>query len=84
MIAGIALLQILYWAVFVLFLPPSVVLIPLTGFWLITLVSCFFLYDAVNETFHLEERIQAEHPEQVPFYETDEMYLARKQKEGRF
>lgn len=82
-IAGITLLQILYWAVIVLFFPWSALLMPLTGFWLILLIANFLLYPMINQSFSLEERIAQAFPEQAPFYETDEMWLERKMREPR-
>lgn len=79
--AGVALLQILYWAVMVLFLPWSVVLLMLIGFWFILYTATFLIYDTLNESFQIEEQIAAAFPEQVPFYEDDETWLKRKQEE---
>lgn len=78
---GCALLQILYWTVIVLFLPWSVVLLPLTGVWFILFAANFLLYNTLNEIFHIEDEIAKEFPEQVPFYEDDEAWLKRKQEE---
>lgn len=79
--AGISLLQILYWTVMVLFLPWSVMLMPLIGFWFIIYTANFLIYDKLNDSFQIEEQIAAAFPEQVPFYEDDEAWLKRKQEE---
>lgn len=79
--AGISLLQLLYWAVMVLFLPWSVMLLPLTGFWFILYTANFLLYNTLNDSFQIEERIADAFPEQTPFYEDDETWLKRKQEE---
>lgn len=78
---GVSLLQILYWSVIILFLPWSVVLLPLIGIWLILLAANFLLYDTMNESFQIEEQIAQSFPEQAAFYEDDETWLKRKQKE---
>lgn len=74
-----ALLQIAYWAVIFLFLPWSVVLLPLTGFWFILFTENFLLYNTLNEIFRIEEQIAQDFPEQAAFYEDDETWLKRKQ-----
>lgn len=79
--AGIALLQIVYWAVMVLFLPWSGILMLLIGFWFILYTADFLIYDTLNESFRLEERIADAFPEQAPFYEDDETWLNRRQGE---
>lgn len=78
-VLGTALLQMLYWIVLALFLPWSVVLLPLTGFWFILYTADFLLYDTLNNSFHIEEQIARAYPEQVPFYEDDEAWIRRKQ-----
>lgn len=79
---GASLLQVLYWAVIVLFLPWSVVLLPLIGFWFILYTANFLLYNTFNDAFQIEEQIAAAYPEQVPFYEDDEAWVKRKQYEA--
>lgn len=80
---GCTLIQLLYWAVIALLLPLSVVLLPLTGIWLILFTANFLLYDTLNKVFHVEEEIAKNFPEQVAFYEDDEAWLKRKQEEQR-
>ncbi len=79
---GITLLQIAYWAVMALFLPWSVVLLPLIGFWFILYTVNFLIYDTLNDSFQIESGIADAFPEQVPFYEDDEAWLKRKQEEN--
>lgn len=79
--AGIALLQLFYWAAMILFLPWSVMMMPLIGFWFILYTANFLLYDTLNDSFRIEEQIADMFPEQVPFYEDDEAWLKRKQEE---
>ena len=67
------------WIALALFLPWSVVLLPLTGFWFILYTADFLLYDTLNNSFHIEEQIARAYPEQVPFYEDDEAWIRRKQ-----
>lgn len=78
---GCALLQVLYWGAGVLFLPWSVILLPLTGFWFILLTGNFFLYDTLDECFQIESQIARAFPEQTAFYEDDEVWLKRRQAE---
>lgn len=79
--AGIALLQLLYWTIMFLFLPWSVMLMPLIGFWFILYTVNFLIYDTLNNSFQIEQQIASAFPEQVPFYEDDEAWLKRKQEE---
>lgn len=78
---GISLLQVLYWGAMALFLPWSVFLLPLIGFWFILYTANFLIYDTYNDTFQIEEQIAVSYPEQVPFYEDDEAWVKRKQEE---
>ncbi len=78
---GCALLQIAYWAVTGLFLPWSVVLLPLAGPWFILFAANFLLYNTLNEIFGIEEQIAKDFPEQAAFYEDDATWLRRKQEE---
>lgn len=79
--AGISLLQILYWTIIALFLPCSVILMPLIGFWFVLYAANFLIYDTLNNSFQIEELIANAFPEQVPFHEDDEAWLNRKQEE---
>ena len=79
--AGIALIQILYWTIMVLFLPWSAMLMPLIGFWFVLYTVNFLIYDTLNDSFQIEEQIANAFPEQIPFYEDDEAWLKRKQEE---
>ena len=76
-----AILNLLYWMFLVLFLPWSVFLLPVTGFWFILFLTSFRLYDALNEAFHLEDAISQAFPEQVPYYETDTEWAERRRAE---
>lgn len=80
--AGITLLQLVYWIVIILFLPWSVMLLPLTGIWFILYTANFLIYDTFNNIFQIESKIADSFPEQVPFYEDDEAWLKRKQEEA--
>lgn len=79
---GTALLQLLYWAAMVLFLPWSAFLMPFVGFWFILYTANFLIYNTFNDCFGIEEQIAAAFPEQVPFYEDDEAWLKRKEAEN--
>lgn len=80
--AGIALLQILFWILMVLFLPWSAFLLPVIGVWFILYTANFLIYDTFNNVFELENKIAEAFPEQTPFYENDEAWLKRKQEES--
>ncbi len=78
---GCACLQTVYWIIIVLFLPWSVILMPLTGFWFILFLSNFLIYNTMNETFDIEAQIARAFPEQAVIYEDDEAWLKKKQEE---
>lgn len=80
---GTALLQLLYWTVYILFFPWSLFLLPLIGFWFILYTASFLLYNTFEQSFQLEEQIAEAFPEQAPYYEDDETWLKRKQAESR-
>ena len=80
--AGITLFQLTYWIIIVLFLPWSVILLPLTGIWFVLYTANFIIYDTFNNIFQIEAKIADSFPEQVPFYEDDEAWLKRKQEEA--
>lgn len=82
-VLGCAALQILYWVLIVLLLPPSILILLFAGLWFIIFTVDFLLYDALNDAFRIEEQIAASYPEQAAFYEDDEAWLKRKQKEER-
>lgn len=76
---GCALMQILYWAVIILFFPWSIILLPFIGVWFILFTVNFILYCTMDEVFAIEEQIAEAFPEQAPFYESDEDWVKRKQ-----
>lgn len=80
-VLGCSLLQVLYWTLIVLFLPWSVIVLPLTGVWFIVYAVNFLLYNTLDSVFHIEEQIAQAFPEQVAYYEDDESWLKRKQEE---
>lgn len=53
-VLGVGLLQLGYWAVFVLFAPWTLLLLPVLGVWYILFLSLFFLYEALDEAFQIE------------------------------
>lgn len=69
--AGVAALQVGYWAVWALLLPWSVLLLPLIGFWFILFLSNFLLYHDLDQAFGLEDAIRAKFPDQVPVDQED-------------
>lgn len=80
---GVALLQIAYWAIIVLFLPWSVLLFPLTGVWFILYTAIFLIYRTLDNIFQIENQIAVAFPEQIPFYEDDDTWLKRRQEETK-
>ena len=65
---GAAALQIGWWILMVLFLPWSGFLVPFLGVWYILYLSCFLLYDNLNEAFRIEAQIAEAFPEQTAVY----------------
>lgn len=65
---GTAALQIGWWILMVLFLPWSAFLVPFLGVWYILYVSCFLIYDRLDNAFRIEEQISEAFPEQIPVY----------------
>ena len=57
--AGAAVLQLCYFAVFVLFAPWTLLLIPFLGVWYIVFLSQFLLYEPLNRELGIEEKFQA-------------------------
>ncbi len=57
-VMGSALLQLAYWAVFVLFAPWTALLLPLLGIWYIVFLSQLLIYDRMDEAFHIEEAFE--------------------------
>lgn len=65
---GAAALQLVWWAVMVLFMPWTAFVVPFLGVWYILYVSLFLLYDKLDYAFKIEEQIARSFPEQVPVY----------------
>ena len=78
----ISVLNIFYIVLILLFLPWSSILIIFFGFWFPIFLSTFILYDGLNESFKIEEQINATFPEQIPYYEDDNEWLQRKEQEN--
>lgn len=57
-VLGVGVLQLGYWAVFVLFAPWTLLLLPILGVWYILFLSQFLLYEQLDEAFQIEERTQ--------------------------
>lgn len=53
-VMGVGILQILYWAVYVLFAPWTLLLLPIIGIWYIVFLSMLLIYDNMDEAFHIE------------------------------
>ena len=54
----VTLLQLAYVAVYVLFAPWTVLLVPITGFWFIIFVAQYKLYDFMNADYRIEEQFR--------------------------
>lgn len=57
-VLGTAVLQLAYIAVFVLFAPWTLLLIPILGLWYILFLSQFLIYDQLDEAFSIEAEAQ--------------------------
>lgn len=77
---GTSILHAIYLTLGFLFLPYTLLLVPLLGLWFIAYLSIFVLYNSIDTAFSLETQLADYFPEQVPFYETDEEWLQRKMK----
>ena len=75
------MLQVVYWGIMALFLPWTLLLVPLIGFWFILFLSNFLIYDTMNDVFEIEDKIAQAFPDQAVIYEDDEAWLKRKQEE---
>jgi len=60
-VLGVGLLQLGYWAVFILFAPWTLLLMPILGVWYILFLSQFLLYDQLDQELHIEEQIRHGH-----------------------
>lgn len=56
---GATLLQLVYWAFIVLSFPDTLALFFLLNFWLPMLIATLIIYEPLDETFHIEEKIEA-------------------------
>lgn len=54
-VLGVALLQLGYWMIFVLFAPWALLLLPVLGLWYIVFLSQFLIYSQMDEAFRIEE-----------------------------
>lgn len=64
-------LQLLWWAIMVLFLPWTAFLLPFLGVWYILYVACFLLYDRMDAAYRIEEQIQQAFGPKNPAQEED-------------
>ena len=63
-VLGAAALQLVWWLLFVLFLPWTGFLVPFLGVWFIWFVCFFLLYNDFNAAYGIEEKISQQFPEQ--------------------
>ena len=56
--AGIAVLQLIYAMIYVLFAPWTLLLVPVLGFWYISFLSQFFIYEPLNKELEIEEKFK--------------------------
>ena len=57
-VLGVGILQLGYLAVFVLFAPWTLLLLPILGVWYILFLSQFLIYEQLDEVFEIEERFR--------------------------
>ncbi len=57
-VMGVGLLQVLYWGVYILFAPWTLLIVPIVGIWYILFLSQFLLYDRLNNAFQIEEQFR--------------------------
>lgn len=69
---GVAVLQVTFWAAMALFLPWSVIVLPIIGIWFILFLANFLLYEKLDTAFHIQEEINLHFPEQAPCYDEEE------------
>ena len=55
-VIGVGILQILYWGVYLLFAPWTLLLLPIIGIWYILFVTIHILYPALDSAFQIEEQ----------------------------
>ena len=58
-VLGVSVLQLLYWAIYLLFAPWTLLLIPFLGIWYIVFLSQLLIYDQLNAELQIEDSIQA-------------------------
>ena len=58
-VLGAALVQLLYFAIVILFAPWTLILVPALGVWYIIFLSQFILYDKLNLELKIEEQFEA-------------------------
>ncbi len=66
---GVALLQLAWWGLMVLFAPWTLLLLPFVGCWFILFAALFLLYDRLDDAFAIEETIARAFPEQARRHE---------------
>ena len=54
-VMGAGLVQLAYGAIFVLFAPWTLLLLPISGLWYILFLSQFLIYDQLNEALQIEK-----------------------------
>lgn len=59
-VMGAGLLQLAYWAVYVLFAPWTLLLLPILGLWYILFLSQLMIYSQLDMELHIEELIDAQ------------------------
>lgn len=59
--AGVTLLQLVYWLVYVLLAPWTLLLVPLLGLWYITFLSQFLIYEPMDQELNIEKQFSEAH-----------------------
>ena len=57
-VMGVGLLQLVYWGIYILFAPWTLLILPIVGIWYILFLSQFLLYDRLNNAFEIEEQFR--------------------------
>ena len=61
--AGVTLLQLVYWLIYVLLAPWTLLLVPLLGMWYIAFLSQFLINEQMDQELKIEEKLRASYSE---------------------
>ncbi len=69
-VVGVSVLQLVWWVIFVLFMPWTAFLLPFLGVWYLWFLCTHLLYTQLDTAFRIEEQLQEAFPEQFRPEET--------------